>query len=245
MTKDFYKNYEIMEEAEVQRLLSLAQKGDITARDKIVEGHLKFIGYINNRMQNTEDGFQAGCLGLLHAIKKYDLSRIGVKFSYYAAYWIKQRIGREIDKEKYQTSYNLIENSKKYSKLLNENQQLADCEIIEKLKIKENTLQTLKDMRERKISFQNTINELSLEDMIGTTETVENIENMIKREYLIKLIESECTIKEGAVIKDIFFNGYTENELAKKLKVTKMAVNQLKNRGLLKLRRGIYEAEYI
>jgi RNA polymerase sigma-32 factor len=42
-------------------------------------------------LNNLQDLIQEGNLGLLQALKKFDISR-GVKFSYYASYWIKAYI---------------------------------------------------------------------------------------------------------------------------------------------------------
>lgn len=44
------------------------------------------------------DLFQAGCLGLMRAIRKYDYRR-GHRFSTYAVWWIRQAIQREIDRD--------------------------------------------------------------------------------------------------------------------------------------------------
>lgn len=43
------------------------------------------------------DLFQAGCMGLMHAIRKYDHTR-GTRFSTYAVWWIRQHMRREIER---------------------------------------------------------------------------------------------------------------------------------------------------
>jgi len=85
--------------AQFEELLNRAKAGDISARNELVVSNtglvkkfaLKFIG----RGLDYEDLCQEGCLGLIHAVDKYDMSE-GTAFSTYAYYWIIQSICRAI-----------------------------------------------------------------------------------------------------------------------------------------------------
>ena len=63
------------------------QNGNLEARTKLVEGNLKLVLSIlqrfHHRVENMDDLFQIGCVGLLKAIDNFDLSH-EVKFSTYA-----------------------------------------------------------------------------------------------------------------------------------------------------------------
>ena len=79
-----------------ERLCALAQKGDATALDGLIENNKSFIGKVANDLfhsmnlaqsglnLDTDDLKQAGNLGLWKAVPKFDAAR-GMKFLTYAA----------------------------------------------------------------------------------------------------------------------------------------------------------------
>ena len=78
-------------------LLIQAQKGDKKARDKLVEMNMGLVHHIVKRFVNrgyeVQDLFQIGCIGLIKAIDKFDLS-YNVQFSTYAVPMIMGEIKR-------------------------------------------------------------------------------------------------------------------------------------------------------
>jgi len=62
---------------EVRELIQLAQSGDAEAKERLVEANLRLVMSVARRFlgrgRELEDLFQAGCLGLMHAIEKFDL----------------------------------------------------------------------------------------------------------------------------------------------------------------------------
>lgn len=78
-------------------LLIQAQKGDKKARDKLVEMNMGLVHHIVKRFANRgyemQDLFQIGCIGLMKAIDKFDLS-YEVQFSTYAVPMIMGEIKR-------------------------------------------------------------------------------------------------------------------------------------------------------
>jgi RNA polymerase sigma-32 factor len=91
------KRFKLLTREEEEKLLKLYKRtGDPEAAQDLVTGNLRLVVKIANEfhsywLNNLQDLIQEGNLGLLQALKKYDLSK-GVKFSYYAAYWIKAYI---------------------------------------------------------------------------------------------------------------------------------------------------------
>lgn len=71
----------------VRELIARAQTGDAVARDQLVEGNLRLVRSLVGRFGSTgadpEDLFQLGCIGLLKAVDRFDLS-FDVRFSTYA-----------------------------------------------------------------------------------------------------------------------------------------------------------------
>ncbi|NLM21863.1 MAG: RNA polymerase sporulation sigma factor SigF [Peptococcaceae bacterium] len=79
--------FPLLSDSEMMELLQKAQKGDIDARERLVNCNLKLIFNLIQRFAHRgyelEDLFQIGTIGLIKAIDKFDFS-YGVKFSTYA-----------------------------------------------------------------------------------------------------------------------------------------------------------------
>ncbi|MHD0316726.1 sigma-70 family RNA polymerase sigma factor [Fusobacterium sp. THCT1E2] len=231
-TKNLYREYPAITEAEVQELLPLAQKGDIEARNKIIEGYLKYITHINNKYGNgSEDCFQAATFGIIDGIKNY--KRNGTKFSTYCYLWMKQKISRTRDLELYTGNTALIETRKRHEKLIKDDPLLSKKEVLKKLQISESTLRGIERSTYARISLQNK----KSWDFLGTDTGIKEVERIINREYLEYLIKKYCTKREAAVIKQLFFEEYTEQELAKIYNITVSGIHFIKNSGISKIRK--------
>lgn len=79
--------FPLLSEKDLMELLHKAQKGDIEARERLINCNLKLIFNLIQRFAHRgyelEDLFQIGTIGLIKAIDKFDFS-YGVKFSTYA-----------------------------------------------------------------------------------------------------------------------------------------------------------------
>ena len=72
---------------QAQNLLIKIKDGDERAREEFIVGNMRLVLSVIKRFRlknaNSDDVFQAGCIGLIKAIDNFDLS-VGVKFSTYA-----------------------------------------------------------------------------------------------------------------------------------------------------------------
>jgi RNA polymerase sporulation-specific sigma factor len=75
-----------LSEEKVKELITLYRKGDLEARDSLVEHNLALVSALAKKFQDRgdlEDLKQVGSIGLIKAIERFDIGR-GVKFSTYA-----------------------------------------------------------------------------------------------------------------------------------------------------------------
>ena len=105
LQKGYYmKNYKKTNESEIELILR-AQKGDVYARNKLIESNINLIKKIAAKSIQTSvltdnDLIQEGIFGLLNAIEKFN-PQIGAKFSTYASWWIKQAMFKAISEQSY------------------------------------------------------------------------------------------------------------------------------------------------
>lgn len=77
----------VLKNEEMRKLFKELQDGDISAREKLVNGNLRLVLSViqrfNNRGEYVDDLFQVGCIGLMKSIDNFDLGQ-NVRFSTYA-----------------------------------------------------------------------------------------------------------------------------------------------------------------
>ena len=76
----------VLKNDEMMELLRRSQAGDMEAREQLICGNLRLVLSVIQRFlgrgENVDDLFQIGCIGLIKAIDRFDLSQM-VKFSTY------------------------------------------------------------------------------------------------------------------------------------------------------------------
>src|SRR4051812_40538030 len=86
-------DYPLLTPAEEVALAKQVERGDTSARERMVLSNLRLVVYVARRYQARgvpfDDLVQEGILGLARAVEKFDY-RKGYKFSTYATWWIRQ-----------------------------------------------------------------------------------------------------------------------------------------------------------
>ena len=203
--------------------------GDMSARDKLIESHLRLVVSIAKTKVSPVVGLmdliQYGNEGLLVAFKKYDPNR-GVKFSTYATYWIRQYIIRALltneKTVKYPVSWyeglkSFINN---YNILANElDREPTDDEISERFNISMSTIAKYRQVMQDPKS----LNDLASKDNDGDKEFGEFVLHTVEDEVEDKVFKKELS---KDIEKAYHLAGLTDREIM-----------------ILKMRNGFYDGK--
>ena len=92
--------HRLLTPAEEIELAKRIERGDLAAKDRMINANLRLVVSIAKKYQGSEltllDLIQEGILGLIRAVEKFDWRR-GYRFSTYATWWIRQAVERGMD----------------------------------------------------------------------------------------------------------------------------------------------------
>lgn len=244
-------------------MIKLAHEGDKEARDLLVNENMGLIWSIVKRFSGRgyemEDLFQIGCIGILKAIDKFDMS-FNVQFSTYAVPMITGEIKRFLrDDGIIKISRTLKENSYKINKTISIlsvklNREPTIDEIATELNMnREEIIMTMESNVEvesiHKTIYQSDGNEIYLvdklsesgitsqvndKDIFGDNEKEKLINHMMLKELMDNLKPRE---KELIILR--YFKDKTQMEVAKVLGISQVQVSRMEKKILLKMRSEI------
>jgi RNA polymerase primary sigma factor len=97
------KKYKPLTKAKEKRLLKLSRKGNLNAKNELLEANLKFVfdvaKHYTGRGLSISELISEGNMGLMRAIEKFDEEK-DIKFISYAVWWIRQGMLEAIKKKK-------------------------------------------------------------------------------------------------------------------------------------------------
>ena len=231
---------------DILALIGRAHQGDKSARDILTEKNMGLVHSIARRFQNRgaelEDLVQIGCIGLLKAIDKFDLS-YEVRFSTYAVPMITGEIKRFLrDDGMVKVSRSLKEAAgKAYAVreelLMKTGQEPSMEEIAKELSVSEEELIMAMESSAQVESLQKTIyqsdgSDIALEDKLPEQEEVLD-------KLLLEDILGSLNARERELIYLRFFKEKTQTSIAKMMGMSQVQVSRLEKKILKALRERI------
>ncbi|MDY3770605.1 MAG: SigF/SigG family RNA polymerase sporulation sigma factor [Lachnospiraceae bacterium] len=232
---------------ETLELIKKAHEGDKAARDRIVNENVGLVWSIVRRFKGRgcemEDLFQIGCIGILKAIDKFDLS-YDVKFSTYAVSLISGEIKRFLrDDGMVKVSRSLKENgwkirlaSEKLSQEYGREATIDEIASATELSAEEIVMAMEANVEVESIYksvYQKDGNEILLVDRLQ--EDKDENEKMLNHMLLRQLME-ELDQDERRLIELRYFREMTQVQVAKILDISQVQVSRIEKKILQKMR---------
>lgn len=239
-------------------LIQLAHEGDKSARDGLVSENLGLVRAIarrfDNRGHDREELFQIGCIGLMKAIDKFDLS-LNLAFSTYAVPVITGEIRRflrddgmvKVSRTLKENAYKIYKAREMLCKELGREPSLAEVSAATGLSLEEIVMATEASKEVESIYqpvYEKDGDELLLIDQICGREKEdftkeepgkEAVLNQMVIDQLLGLLND----KERKLIELRYFENKTQVEVAEELEMTQVQVSRLEKKILLRLREKI------
>ena len=240
----------VLKNEEMRKLLRDMHAGDLTAREKLVNGNLRLVLSViqrfNNRGEYVDDLFQVGCIGLMKSIDNFDLSQ-NVRFSTYAVPMIIGEIRRYLrDNNPIRVSRSLRDIAYKAlqvrERLVRETSKEPSAEEIAKvLDIPHEEVVFALDAIQDPVSlFEPIYNDggdpIYVMDQLSDDKHIDKqwVDEIALQEGLRKLNE-----REKLIIRKRFFHGKTQMEVADEIGISQAQVSRLEKAAIKQMNKHI------
>jgi RNA polymerase sporulation-specific sigma factor len=240
----------VLSNAEMRELFERLQEGDLSAREKLVNGNLRLVLSViqrfNNRGEYVDDLFQVGCIGLMKAIDNFDLGQ-NVRFSTYAVPMIIGEIRRYLrDNNPIRVSRSLRDVAYKALQVRDQltNQNLREPtvqEISNALNLpKEDVVFALDAIQDPVSLFEPIYNDggdpIYVMDQIKDDKSVDKtwVEEIALREAMRKLSD-----REKKILSMRFYEGKTQMEVAEEIGISQAQVSRLEKAAIHRMQKHI------
>ena len=242
-------NIKVLSLEEQTDLFKKYQDGDISAKKALINGNLKLVlSVLKNftfRVDNLDDLFQVGVIGLIKAIDNFDLSH-EVRFSTYAVPMISGEIKRYLrDNSSLRVSRSIKDLAYKALKIKDEltflnNKEPTTMQVALKLGLPEwEVAQALNSLKDTVSMFEPIYSDggdvIYLADQLSNDESVYDLETKIALRNALKEIKD----KEKYIIIQRYMVGRTQTELAEEIGISQAQISRLEKNGLAKIKKLI------
>ena len=242
-------NLKVLTNEENLLLFEKMHQGDIFARDDLINGNLKLVLSIlkkfNNKVDNLDDLFQVGCLGLVKAIDNFDIS-YGVTLSTYACpliigemkRYIRDNISLRISRSVKDLAYKII---KLKEEMMNIDGVVpSDKEIADKLNVTEyDVANALNSLKEPVSMYEPIYNDggdtIYLYDQLAIPEETYSKEIKLALEKAMEKLK----VRELQILRDRFIIGKTQMEIASELGISQAQISRIEKNALSNIKKLI------
>ena len=243
---------------EEKKLALRIKDGDQKAVDILVEHNLRLVVSIAKHYTGCGlsllDLIQEGNVGLIEAAKKYDVDK-GFRFSTYATWWVRQKIGRALSDQSrsIRVPAHIAELVSKIKKIMGTmTQELGrtptEEEIAKKLNVEVDKVKVALDMSQAVSSLDVPIGE-DEETTIGDLQADPSVKNLMTNlideanRQIIETVFATLNEREANVLRLRFGmnvnHAYTLEEVGNELGITRERVRQIETRALRKMRNPV------
>ena len=242
-------NIKVLTNEEMIELFKKMKEGDPFAREDLINGNLKLVLSIlrkfSGKVDNLDDLFQVGCLGLVKAIDNFDTS-YDVRLSTYACPMIEGEIKRYLrdNNNTLRISWSIKDLSYKTLKLKEElsvgGKEPSNKEIAEILNVTEYDISVALDSLREPVSMYEPIyndggDTIYLYDQIAVAEDEYGLDSRLALDKAMKNLKA----RELNILKDRFIVGKTQMEIAEELGISQAQISRIEKNAINSIKKSI------
>lgn len=239
-----------LSDKEVKTLIHDSQQGDDQARERLIHHNIRLVWSVVQRFlgrgYEPDDLFQIGCIGLLKAIDKFDLS-YDVKFSTYAVPMIIGEIQRFLrDDGTVKVSRSLKETANRIRKTKDElSKKLGRMptikEIAEQMEISPEEVVFAQEANRAPSSIHEKVYENDGDPITLMDQIADDQENTWFDKLALKEAIETLNEREKLIVYLRYYKDQTQAEVAKRLGISQVQVSRLEKKILLAMRSRMEE----
>ncbi|KQL49231.1 RNA polymerase sigma-F factor [Brevibacillus choshinensis] len=230
---------------QVKDLIAKSQAGDVDARELLVNSNIRLVWSVVQRFINrgyeADDLFQIGCIGLLKAVDKFDLS-YDVRFSTYAVPMIIGEIQRFLrDDGTVKVSRSLKETANKVRRAKDElykqfGRAPTIAEVAEAVGITPEEVVFAQEASRAPSSIHETVFENDGDPITLIDQIADEGVNKWFEKIALKDAISRLTEREQLIVYLRYYKDQTQSEVAERLGISQVQVSRLEKRILLTIK---------
>lgn len=239
-----------MDDTLMKERLRRVKQGDLQERERLIEENIGLVRHIVKRFAgrgaDSEDLFQIGCIGLVKAVDKFDLS-FDVRFSTYAVPMIQGELQRflrddgmvKVSRKIKEQAYLVHKVSKELTDVLGREPTLEELE--KKIALSREEIVEALESCVPVESIYGADGELSLVDRLTDEKNGGNEENGIVDRLLLQQLLSMLEKEARTLIYLRYFDNRTQSQVADCMGISQVQVSRMEKKILTRLRDACHE----